>query len=606
MRIPYRKTVVVAVISVLLILVTFAILQPPPYSNDTISINKENKINDAPQEYVQREPITLTPLASKLSLMQTSDKGYGYLTEEATNLADLYSTYYALKSMELLTKKSPALPDRTGFELLKGDTDKIPLTNIYYYCSIFNDFQNNQELGNQIKTLILKMRYEDGTFAPSVADKDLLVGGQKDYLSTYMALYAIRTINPDYDMSGNRSWIEDALNSEVLSPNAGEIEKMAEIKVLIDLADIISPSIVDNYHETLLILLNEYQKYMISPADAEQPLSNLSIFLDLAERLNFSTILSEENIIHTIQQYKKADGGFSLFLSDKSNALPTYLAVKLLNDYKRLEDSEKEIEAFIERFKLFNNFYIPINYIESDIVSTYYALKIAELAGNNSVNEHIEEYLNNHEELKEHPYYWAMKVTYAQKNLTKIDKISISKLFIKAADAFTEHSGRNEAIELHTFLSIMNDLQIPIDIEVKNKVIAASEEGLETALNKANTEMATLSFLALILVELGEQELLPVKDINREFANNLKNVTNLTQDELEYLYFSLITLKQSDLNEFEDMIANASFRDSIANTLAACYIGNGLFSYSSDQGNIDLKSVFYGVWVYENIIRQTN
>jgi len=30
-------------------------------------------------------------------------------------------------------------------------------------------------------------------------------------------------------------------------------------------------------------------------------------------------------------------------------------------------------------------------------------------------------------------------------------------------------------------------------------------------------------------------------------------------------------------------------------------VGKGLFSYGDDKENIDLKSTYYGLWVYESI-----
>ncbi|WP_223068885.1 hypothetical protein [Paenibacillus caui] len=144
----FRKTSLLAVIFVVISSIfMFSFLQDEQVKNDIV-------LDD---EYVEGKYIELAPLISEINLMRNIDGGYGYLAEEAQNLPDLYSTYYAIKSIEILKNEKVPLPKQSDFLLIDpNEKNRTSLANLYYYCSIFTNFSDSKDLGTQITNWTVK------------------------------------------------------------------------------------------------------------------------------------------------------------------------------------------------------------------------------------------------------------------------------------------------------------------------------------------------------------------------------------------------------------------------------------------------------------------
>ncbi|WP_223070556.1 hypothetical protein [Paenibacillus caui] len=181
-----------------------------------------------------------------------------------------------------------------------------------------------------VTNMVLKMRQSDGTFTDSISDNKGS-NGRKDYLATYMALYVLHTINPDYNMEYVKIWIEKAFQDEFIS-SSSIFDKVANIKNLVDIAKIVEPKLLVKFNNELVALLNDYQKHIMVKYDKSYPINILSTLIELANDLNYKIKISPNTIFNIVNQYKSEDGGFSFFINDKSNALSTYLAIQMLQD----------------------------------------------------------------------------------------------------------------------------------------------------------------------------------------------------------------------------------------------------------------------------------
>ncbi|MCM3135528.1 hypothetical protein M3629_22360 [Paenibacillus polysaccharolyticus] len=575
------------------------------WMNTKLDNNQDKQKNTVKLEHIKmdKEELEFGGLEEKIKLMETEDGGYGYLTEEAKNLVDLYSTYYADKTFEVLMYQNKGILDEKSLDLNLFNVDNASLSDMFYYCSLVGDLNKNEEFSKKIENQILELRKSDGTFSQDKGDLENNKNNV-DYLATYMALYSLQKIKSSYDLNYVESWYKNSFRKEVDS-GSYTIDKMENIKNLAEISKLFNFEIEDALKGKIKGMLKLMKQDITSNSDT-LPLLNLSTLVFLSKEIDEKTGLSSEKVKQILNRYKNEDGGYSLYIGEKSNALSTYLAASILKHELKdtLKDELLEIESFLKRFELESGYFIPIDTINSDIVSTYYISEISDMLNFDTL-KNIDKYLKDSNE-RDHPYYWVLKFKNDRTSLSPQDFKHIKYLLNAVVSSYTDESDINTLIEIYSYLEILIDSKVEINMDLKQKIKKNVENSVKKALKEdANYSSVQIeSYGSLILSKLGEEG---SKDLNKavqSLTSSLNNLGNLEQDELEFLYFTLRAIREINPDQFNEIIEDEKLYSLISNTYISCFVGNGLFSYASDKGNIDLRSTFYGVWVFENVIRK--
>ncbi|WP_223070461.1 hypothetical protein [Paenibacillus caui] len=245
---------------------------------------------------------------------------------------------------------------------------------------------------------------------------------------------------------------------------------------------------------------------------------------------------------------------------------------------------------------------ISINPIKSDIISTYYVVQLSKVL-KFDVSENIVKYLNNYKEGRDHPYYWKLMIEFNRDAIQNSDISDIESLFLKAVKTYSVDSDINKLIEVYSYLEILEELNIPLQSDIKEKLTFTAEKAIQkTTKNNDYLSVQTKSYNSLILYKIDDKNNSAIIKHSDFLIKNIQNFNDLDQGQLECLYFSLVSLSKTEPDKYQSIIQSEDNVKSISNILKAHYVDDGMFSYTSHKDNVDLRSVYYGVWVYENVI----
>lgn len=532
------------------------------------------------------DAVDIDVLKKTLTLCKNVDGGYGYLAESNNNIIDYYDTYYAISSLEIINEELEIVLDGQGYKF-----DQITdLSDLYFYIQLLkNDL--SESFKEECKSFVLDLETSVGTFA---YNKEQLIdlGDNKDrinelYLSTFYAISILNSIDClDYNIENIKEWVQSRMDM-IIANDEFSFSTIANVRILY----MISNCINDNFNCKIekiyskkiinkLTKVNEIVSTKISKKNIS--LIDLSNYLELMDLVKASIVDTEELLNKYILQHQNVDGGFGIVLNAESNSGITFLAIKMLNRMNGLNYSaEEKVLSYFNRYRLNNGYYTTMHPIDSDIVSTYYIYQIYKLLGINT-NINIMSYLNHLDDSYQmHPYFWRLKIE-SGINITEEEEKIILDTVKDKIDSY--NNDYNSSIALYNFLIILNDLNIKLDKNNKNKL-----RGLLSRDNK--NDIAVQSYNKLMFSILGSK----VEPINNK---ELKKIIN-ENDELYGLFHSLYT--EYYLNDTNIELD----KNIIYQVLKDTYCDNGMFAYSSQKDNVDIRSVYYGLWVMKNVLSIT-
>ncbi|MCM3039099.1 hypothetical protein M3201_05235 [Paenibacillus motobuensis] len=578
------------IIIVILLSIVFLVLNPFLINDNRnkFTIDLDNNISQISFS-VDREQLN-----KRVDLLEEPDGGFGYLSEEAHNLADLYSTYYARKALHIIGSEPLPLPGQYSFG---KDLSKVSLPDLYYFYSIY---KTNVDISTKKKTNILldSLKKNNGTFYLSLDDKEKAIDDGLDYLSTYMALSISSVTGKDINTI-NSQWLSNVY-VELLNSDQKSSEKISVIKNLISIDKLIKSNVSYQYKRQIEKVMLDFCNSLNYENQNSYSLLDINNLLFIDDILGTRLPIPSDFIADLIDIYENDDNGYSLFLGDKSNALPTFLAIDNLNKLNILSDLQKEkVEKFLKRYELHDGLYAPIDSIEADIVSTYYVFLISKETGQN-FNYNINMFLEKNPNLKNHPYYWRLMLEVNPGGISENNKLEINQIFADSVEKYIESNNLENTIIVYRFLETMNDLGISISNDTRISLIEASSKELKRYLKKdPKTTIQNFSYNLRILHQLGIDSNKLINNAIQMIAREIEK--DLPNDKVDYLYHALIGIKEIQPIQFTELFNKSALRNQVMQAIRECYVGKGLFSYGDDKENIDLKSTYYGLWVYESI-----
>jgi prenyltransferase beta subunit len=558
--------------------------------NTATQIDDEKTTKLTQQQIQNANIINFSLLKSRLNFMEDKKGGFSYLIEEAKNLPDLYTTYYAMKVNKIFEKSNSTVSEPGN--QLSFDSKQLSIMDVFYYCNIFSNNLRGTKMGKDILSFVQKLKNKDGTYSASISSHEEY-GGKVDYQSTWTAISIQKLFREDFRFEIESGWVKDNLIAEIKGsepiPN-----KVANINTLFEISLFTEQEIhASEYPEIELILTNlESQLKSI-----DTPISYIDSFVKLNGIVANRDRLNEVEIKNYIERYYKPDGGFSFFINGPSDALATFLAVQLLDKINHEDKHRNGVLNFFGKYKLLSGYYAATVEMKSDIVSTYYAYLISKIL-HYDISQSISDYLKNHPDEMNHPYYWFLKVNTSKQELSQNERRKLSDLLMSAANVISEKSDLNELITLDTF--IQTSIQSGVDITQRAKGKIEKATLLLINFSKKNDEQQIFikEMCSLILNHIGIVDDNEQLKMNKDIRKSIENIDKLNYDELYYLFYSMrllnetIPLKNLTINE----------KNSIYKEVTNCYVGEGLFSYKKNHEIVDLRSTYFGMWLFENIV----
>jgi prenyltransferase beta subunit len=539
--------------------------------------------------------IGINQLNEKIDLLKESGGGYRYLPEESHSIADLYSTYYGRKTFEIINSEPHEMP---GEYIFREDFNKMFLPDLYYFYGIYPT-KVNSDFKQKTNMLLENLQKNDGLFYLSIDDKNNRTDSGSDYMSTYMAV-AISKISGFNDLNINSELLKTAFIDMLESKENGTLEKISTIKNLISIDELMEWSISEKYKEKIQKLATDFSELVLKDQNGFS-LVDINNYLYIIDALNLELKIPKKTIVNIINTYANSDGGYILFKGNDSNALPTYLAVDNLKRIESLNENVKiNVNNFLEKYELYDKLFAPIEQINADLVSTYYVYLISKETEEN-YNNNIKLFLEANSQFEEHPYYWKLMKDINPRNISSTNKDKINETFLNHVKNLLDSREIDDLIKTYNYIETINGLNIQISNDVKNNLIGFSKTELNKFLkDDSEVPIVNVSYTLRMLNILSDDSSGLINKVNDKILKIIINDLQ-TNDKLIYLYHALVAIKETKPNVFAKLLTDTEFKKQVMEVLLECYVEQGLFSYNADKENIDLKSTYYGLWVYGSV-----
>lgn len=342
----------------------------------------------------------------------TDDYGYRLATDELLNVLDMYTTFYALESKDLLgidTKNDRNsilnyVKDRSDEILFQKDSNDN-LVQIYYYCMI-NKFEKLDPLiAQKIKEYVLSLQTKHFSFGYSEKNRDMLNKASStdiaEILSTYMAINVLKMTGDGLsDINNINLWLNNMVKIVMLqrfsqSDECGYITMLLKIYKMLGIDYSNDFNIVDINKK-----IDSFDKKIkeINPQMADF-LSTDLVFI--RELIDLHQIMGIEITPETIKDIYKIivtnnNGKNELYYYKPSmpDSLAIYNSLYILNKLGYDCHDYTYIKPDLEKFKLSNGGYVLFSSFKSNIVNTYCVYQISKILSLDN-NIKVKEYYKN-------------------------------------------------------------------------------------------------------------------------------------------------------------------------------------------------------------------